>query len=267
MSNFSAADHGFYEPIGENVYRPTRHVQGAWRDDEQHMAPVAGLLVAAMEAHDARDEMQTVRVALDICGVMAADDTHVHTSTLRPGRTIELLEVDATIDDRVAVRGRAWRVAKAEVAEISGVEFTDIPGPDACEASGSFLKEWPGGFIEQIEVRQHIDNRPGRGIVWLRSPHPVFTTGPASPLAEFLRLADAANGSVPRANPRAWMFPNVDWTAHVFRQPDPEWLGLEVTQSIDANGVGLTSSTLHDVHGPVGKLEQILTVRPMPKKG
>jgi hypothetical protein len=33
--------------------------------------------------------------------------------------------------------------------------------------------------------------------------------------------------------------------------------------TIGANGVGLTSTTLHDERGPVGRAEQILTVRPM----
>lgn len=257
---------GFYEPLGGGSYRPTRHVQGAWRDDEQHMAPVGGLMVAALQRHEHREDMQTVRVTLEICGVMDLTDTHIETRTIRPGRTIELVEGEATIGERVAVRGRAWRIGHTDTSEVAGQEFDPIPGPDECTGE-PVIKSWPGGFIEQIEGRSHADNRPGRGVMWLRSPNGLFTDAAGPDLAEFLRLADAANGSVPRANPKKWMFPNVDWTAHIFRQPvDTEWLGLDIRQTYSADGAGLTSSVLHDIEGPVGKLEQILTVRPMPQR-
>lgn len=259
---FSEQTSGFYERLDEQTFRPTRHTQGAWREDEQHLAPVAGLVVAALEEHEPRADMSTVRISLDICGVLHADDTHVATATIRPGRTIELLEATATIQDRVAIRGRAWRVGHTDSSAIAGQEFGPIPGPDECDAVESVLSHWPGGYIEQLEIRSHADNRPGRGVVWLRTDNTVFTDGPAAPLAEFLRLADTANGSAPRANPKEWMYPNVDWTAHIFRQPEPGWFGLDVRQSIGHDGAGLTSSTLHDRRGPVGRLEQILTVRP-----
>ena len=42
-------------------------------------------------------------------------------------------------------------------------------------------------------------------------------------------------------------------------------MGLDTRQQYGANGVGLTSATLHDEEGPFGHCEQILTVRPMPK--
>ena len=265
-TTLSEQPRGFYEPLGDGMYRPTKHVQGAWRDTEQHMAPVAGLLTAALQMHDHREDMQTARISLEICGVIDLTDTHVETRTLRPGRTIELVEGEATIGDRVAIRGRSWRLAHNDTGEVAGHPYDAIPGHEECATVEPFLKSWPGGFIEQIDVRAHRDNKPGHGIVWVRSDNPLFTDGSAPALAEFLRLADCANGSVPRTSPKGWMFPNVDWTAHIFRQPvDTEWLGLEIRQSFSNDGAGLTSSVLHDVEGPLGKLEQILTVRPMPK--
>ena len=39
---------------------------------------------------------------------------------------------------------------------------------------------------------------------------------------------------------------------------------LDTSVSIGPTGVGLTTSNLHDESGPVGRCEQILTVRPMP---
>ncbi|MBF6247996.1 thioesterase family protein, partial [Nocardia elegans] len=41
-----------------------------------------------------------------------------------------------------------------------------------------------------------------------------------------------------------------------------QWTGLDTTVTWGADGQWLTSTVLHDIHGPVGRVEQILTVRP-----
>jgi hypothetical protein len=61
-------------------------------------------------------------------------------------------------------------------------------------------------------------------------------------------------------------FPNVDLTAHLFRAPRGEWLGFDTTVTFSADGLGLTSTVLHDVHGPIGTMAQMLTVRPTPRR-
>ena len=60
------------------------------------------------------------------------------------------------------------------------------------------------------------------------------------------------------------MFPNVDLSLHIYREPVGEWLGLDSTVTFAGDGVGLTSSVLHDEQGPFGRSEQILTLRPIP---
>jgi len=65
-----------------------------------------------------------------------------------------------------------------------------------------------------------------------------------------------------RAAPDAVAFPNVDLTAHLFDQPRGEWVGFDTSVSFGAAGLGLTSSVVHDIDGPVGTLAQALTVRP-----
>ena len=61
------------------------------------------------------------------------------------------------------------------------------------------------------------------------------------------------------------MFPNVDLTIHLFREPVRGWVGFDTKVTMGTTGMGLTSTTLHDELGPVGRAEQILTVRPMAK--
>jgi hypothetical protein len=66
-----------------------------------------------------------------------------------------------------------------------------------------------------------------------------------------------------RRDPRSVAFPNVDLTAHLFREPRGGWLGFDTTVSFGADGLGLTSSVVHDEVGPVGTSAQLLTVRPV----
>ena len=49
----------------------------------------------------------------------------------------------------------------------------------------------------------------------------------------------------------------------MYRAPTGRWLGLETVQQYGKDGIGLTSSVLHDLHGPFGRAEQILTLRKM----
>ena len=57
-------------------------------------------------------------------------------------------------------------------------------------------------------------------------------------------------------------FPNIDLTAHLFAEPRGGWVGFDTTVSFGAEGLGLTSSVVHDIDGPIGTVAQMLTVRP-----
>ncbi len=258
----------YYEPLGGGRYRPTEHVQGAWRADEQHMAPVGGLLVHAIETHAPREDLQPARVTFDILGVIPLRDSLVEVRTLRPGRTIELVEATLSVDGRAAVRATAWRLQRADTAAVQGGSVDGappMPAPDTLTESTG-LSAWGGGFIASLSSRRSADSVPGRARSWVRSDITLLPE-PVSATASFARLVDTANGLNARVDPQEWMFPNVDLTIHLFREPVGEWVGIDGHQVHGATGVGLTSSTLHDVLGPVGRAEQCLTVRPVPPGG
>lgn len=254
---------GYYVQVSDDTYRPTTHTQGAWNAHEQHMAPLGGLLTHVLETFEPRPDLQLARIGLDILGLIPLEPTTVHARIVRPGRTIELVEATASVQGRVVVRGTAWRLARGDSGAVAGQSLSDdvdpMPGPDETpEWDG--MEHWPGGYIRTLQVRSG-PSRPGWGRVWMRSLVPLLAGQPTTVCADFLRLADTANGVAARASPQEWMFPNVDLTAHLFREPTPGWIGFDTRVSFGATGVGLTSSTLHDVHGPVGRLEQSLTVR------
>ena len=123
---------------------------------------------------------------------------------------------------------------------------------------------WPGGYIDSVEVRPVAPPRPGRTAASISTPLALVAGVAVAPLTSYLALVDTANGITVRQPPTAWMFPNVDLTVHLHRRPRGPWTGLDTTVAFGPSGQGLTSTVLHDLDGPVGHAQQILTVRPQP---
>ena len=257
----------YFDSVAAGVYRPTALAGGAWNDDEIHFSPLGGLIVHAMDLHrDARgshgDGKELGRISFDILGFLAADDCVISVETIRPGRTIELIEATVTIAGRTAVVARAWFIATADTTAVAGGAPASLPEPDAC-GPWAISEGWPGGYVASLEVRVVAPPLPGRTSAWLRTGASLVAEQPSSAHARFVALIDTANGIAVRKPPTEWMFPNLDLTVHLYRQPTGPWVGLDTTVTFGPAGHGLTSSALHDVDGPVGRAEQILTLRPI----
>lgn len=255
----------YYLPLGDGVFEPTIHSQGAWADHEQHMAPVSGLLARALEAHEPREDLQIGKITFDILGLIHHSESTIRTRTLRPGRTIELVEATLSSGGRDVVRATAWRLSVQDTHQVAGVPVEPMPGPDGLGVWEG-AEVWPGGYIASVEFRPVGTPEPGRAQVWLRTGHPLVEGQESSPLARFVGLVDTANGIATRQSPAEWMYPNTDLTIHFHRAPVGEWVGLDTRVSWGPTGLGVTASTLHDVDGPVGHALQVLTVRPMPTR-
>jgi Thioesterase-like superfamily len=258
----------YFIRTGEHSFQPTRWTSGAWRETEQHFSPIGGLLVHAFDQHvatrgGADDGLVIARLTFDILGVVALEPMEVRVETVRPGRTVELLEATVTWRDRAVVRARAWRLAAVNTAGVAGGEGEPLPDPDTVER-WAMDDVWPGDYIRSLDVRAIAAPQPGRGTAWIGTDIALVADEPVSPLARFVGLVDTANGIAVRRSPREWMYPNVDLSIHLHRQPRGRWVGLDTTVVFGPTGQGLTSTVLHDERGPVGRAEQSLTVRPMP---
>jgi hypothetical protein len=253
----------YFERLSDSTFLATEHVSGAWNTAEQHIAPALGLLAHAVEAdRDARrdDGLVLTRLSYDILGTVAVAEVEVAVRVLRAGRTIELVEATLFHAGRSAVILRAWLQLPGDTAELAGGALVPIPPPDQLPPWDP-TTVWPGGFIASVELRRSLA-QPGRAAYWVRPGEKLLDGEPVSPLARAAGLLDISNGMAVRVHPRQVAFPNLDLTAHLFRQPRGDWLGFDTTVSFGAHGVGLTSSVLHDGDGPIGTMSQILTVRP-----
>ena len=256
---------GYFGKIGEGRYKPTAHVGGAWRTDEQHFSPLGGLIVHAIEearAAAGRPDLLLSRISFDILGQIGLEDFDIHVETVRPGKTIELTEATVVIGGRAVVRARAWLLAAVDTDVVAGGGPASLTPPEQVRP-WAMDSVWSGGFIESLHTRVIGEPLPGRTTAWVRTGHDLVAGEQVSSLASFVALIDTANGIAVRQDPTRWMFPNVDLTIHLHRQPEGEWTGLDTSVTFGSTGQGLTSTELHDISGPVGRAEQILTVRPL----
>ncbi|SUE15926.1 Uncharacterised protein [Rhodococcus gordoniae] len=254
----------YFERLGPTSFRATEHVGGAWNEAEQHIAPALGLIAHVIECdRDTRrdDGLVIGRLSYDILGTVPVGSVVTTVEVLRPGRTIELVEATLAHDGRAIVRARAWLMQTRTTAEIAGTVLQSIPSPEDSEPWDPTTL-WPGGFIDSVEVRR-TSSGPGRASFWVRTPLALVDGEKVSGLAATAGLFDIANGMAVRADPSKVAFPNLDLTAHLFTEPRGEWVGFDTSVSFGADGIGLTSTVLHDTTGPIGTMSQILTVRPI----
>lgn len=249
------------------IYDSTVHAQGAWNPNEQHMAPATGVICAELEAFMPREDMQIARISFDIFGMIAFGKFSIKTSIIRQGRTIELIESVMTAQNKTCIVARAWRLQTGDTTSVAGKEDTPVVLPDELPDWDGML-HWGGGYIHSIYTKAYPNNRAGKGIVWINNKLAMVShQGQVLPTSDFVHLmgmVDTANGIAPRiqqTDKSNWIFPNVDLQIHLWRMPAGLWLGLETVQQIGENGIGLTSSILHDTKGAFGRSEQILTVR------
>ena len=251
------------EDVRTSYFTSTPHAQGAWQHDELHMGSVSGLVAAELEAYQPRDDFLTTRVSFDILGKLHAGELKVVTGTVRPGRTIELIQSTVYAEGRAVLVGRTWKVIASDTSRVSEITDPSLPPVDEAEPWEGMTDRWPGGFIRSIQTRKFADHAPGHGRAWITSEIDIIEGEPTTPFMRLMGLADVANGLAPVADPLTdkVFFANVDLTIHFLREPVGQWLGLATSGNIGQTGGGITSAILYDANGVLGRSEQSQTVR------
>ncbi|HEX2196653.1 MAG TPA: thioesterase family protein, partial [Actinomycetota bacterium] len=83
-----------------------------------------------------------------------------------------------------------------------------------------------------------------------------------SPLQRVLTAADSASGISGALDFSSWVYVNPDLTVYLHRPLDGDFVCLDAVTVPEPSGVGLTSATLHDRRGPIGRSGQSLFVAP-----
>ena len=262
-----AVPQSYFVRTGTSSFRSTLHSQGAWQPGEQHMSAASALVIHELERAVPSDK-QISRITFDILGVIHSGEFDIEIETVRPGRTIELIEARMVHRaehtgagvPRTSVTARVWRLSASDTSPVAGLEVPPFPARETF-VSRDLSQVWPGGFIASLDGAEAPGGHPGRRQVWITTDIAVVDGEEDSPYAAFVKFCDAMNGMAVREDPGEVFFPNVDLTIHFFRPPVAGGVGQDISVGFGGTGTGVTHAVFHDRTGPVGYCAQSLTVR------
>jgi hypothetical protein len=250
----------FFEPLAGGRFAATPHTRGPWDPAFQHAGPPAALLGRALERCEPREGFVLARLTYEILRPVPVAEIAVAVRVVRPGRSVELLDGELTVEGEPVMTVRAWRV-RATGAET--VADAPVP-PRPAEAT----PPPPGldgfGYGRAVELRFAAGgwNDPGPATVWTRLRVAVVAGEEPTGLQRVLAVADSGNGVSAVLPWGEWLFINPELTVHVRREPRGEWICLDAETAISHGGAGLARSVLSDDEGVVAAGAQSLLVAP-----
>jgi hypothetical protein len=212
------------------------------------------------------DGTHVARLAYAFLAPVPLAPLRVQTRVVRPGRRLQLVEAELTVDGAPVMRVQATRLRRADVCLPAGPDAEAVPGgPPSAGAQSPFPGEAPGleGFHRTaMEIRFVGGTGYGKGpaLAWFRFVRPLVGDQPASPVALVAAAADFGNGVSRILDFDEHLFVNTDLSIHLQREPVGEWVLLEARTRVERQGTGLATSRLYDERGPIGVAAQSLFV-------
>ncbi|WP_405979553.1 thioesterase family protein [Streptomyces sp. NBC_00158] len=258
------AEDGFYERLGEGRFLATGATRGPWDPGSQHAGPPAALLGRVVEERPgARADMRIARITYEILRPVPIAELEVTTSVLRSGRGTEVIEAAlAPAGGAPVMLARALRIRVAAEPVPAVVPAAVLPPPGEVGVTPFFPVPWETGYHSSMETRftEGAFVEQGPGTCWMRMRVPLVAGEEVRPLDRVLVAADSGNGISAVMDFGRFVFVNGDLTVHLHRHPVGEWVCVEARTSVDAAGIGLADSRLHDEKGPIGRGAQSLYV-------
>ena len=205
--------------------------------------------------------MIIARMTVDILGAIPVGELKLRSRVLRPGRSVELVEAALSAGGREVARAQAWRVLRT-TQDIALRQPALTAPPLAAEGTPLAADGWVDGYLSAVEWRFAAGafGQPGPATAWTRLRHPIVPGEPPSPLQRVLAVADSGNGISGELDLTKWHFINPELTVHLHREAVGEWICLEAQMAISPGGVGLATSVLSDLDGPIGVGAQSLLI-------
>ncbi|MQA93681.1 MAG: thioesterase family protein [Streptosporangiales bacterium] len=252
-----------FEPLGRGRYRTTELAQGPWDPGAQHGSPPAALLAGSFEAEHPRPDLVPTRFTMDLFGPVPMGELEVRTRVARDGRRIQALDGELLSGGRVAARARAWRVRRADTADIASPTPpppAEIPADTAPPPSGT----GDFGYFSALDWRFAAGGfrTPGPATAWLRLRVPVVAGREPTPIERVMGVVDCSSGVSNELDFASYVFTNVDLTVHLHRPLAGEWVCTDAKTTIGDEGAGLCRATLSDEKGGLGGSAQTLFIGP-----
>jgi Acyl-CoA thioesterase C-terminal domain/Acyl-CoA thioesterase N-terminal domain len=240
------SDAAFFDSSPDGLV-PRPEARGPWSAEMLHGRLLAGIAARAVEAELGDDEFQPARLTIDLFRAAALDLLTTAVTVTRKGNRVRAAEVSIEVGE--------VEVARSSVLLVRTAEPPDNPVPSSPAWTSEGADELPVPEVDVgFDIRfvpGHAFGAPGVRKAWCRENRRLVA---GEALTPFLRAALVADFANPFANTGAngLDYINADITLYLGRPPEGEWIGVETTEHIAANGVATSSCRLHDGAGPIG---------------
>lgn len=237
-----------YFTVTGNDLDPEPLAHGPWAEDMLHGRLLGGLAARSIENEYGEPGWRVSRLTVDLFRPAAMKPVTIATSAVRMGRRVRVVDAMMTCDGHEVGRatavllatsdeppGMIWRPAAAEWPDPDTLP-TSIDG--AADEDGWLFRTAQGGFQSGVQSR-----------VWTNDTVPLIEGEAMSPL---VRAAVSGDIACPLANSsdEGLYYINADYTMLMARYPVGDWVGIEVVQQLQADGISIASATLVDQLGP-----------------
>lgn len=254
----------FYVPDGHR-WVATALTSGPWDSGIQHGGPPAALLAREIAGAGGGEGRRIGRITCELLRPVPVGPLHPRAEVVRGGSRLDL--VDAWLEDTsgtTVMAARGWRLphTHVEVPDTAPTGGPALSGPEDGTEPPFFDTPNEVGYHTAISWRfvRGAWCELGPGTAWLRMNVPLIAGETPSPMQRVLVNADSVSGISAVLDPRRHLFPNIDLTVQLLRDPAGEWVCFHAESTVTTAGTGASRATVYDRDGQVGTATQTLLI-------
>jgi hypothetical protein len=238
-------------------YVPTRLARGPWGPSISGNY-VGGLLARTVEQEVDDVDLQPARLTVDLLRPVALKPLQLHSSVVRDGRRLRLVDAVMTQNDVIVARASALFLRRSEHA-VDTVWTSPVTMPAVPAEPVMLAGDVP--MVLQSYGRDPVAGRPGVGVTewrhhgqkfaWLRETKFLVDDEPLSPFTRAVMAGDVTS-SLTHWGTEGLQFINADYTITLSRLPEGVYIGLASVTHYSHAGVATGVATLFDEAGPIG---------------
>lgn len=252
----------FYQQVDEARFESTALTAGPWSAEAQHAGPPSALLVRAMEraGSGSGSDMRLARVSVDVLGPVPVAPLDIEVRTIRPGRSVELLEATASVGGRSTLVARGWLMRRTpEDYPVVG-DHAAPPVPERRERDPMMSFAHAGGYLSVVDFSYESGggDELGPARAWGRARVDLVAGERMTGWQHTVVVADSASGVSLATDPVDHPTINCDLVVSLHREPEPGWVHLD-SETVGGPGRGvITDTLLSDDRGRIGRSVQNL---------
>jgi hypothetical protein len=253
----SAAPTCFFVRDG-NDYVPTRLARGPWGPSISGNY-VGGMLGRTVEQEIDDAGLQPARLTVDLLRPVALQPLQMHSSVVRDGRRLRLVDAIMTQNDVMVARASGLFLRRSEHTTVDTVWTSPVTMPAVPADPVMLADDVP--IVFHSFGRDSVAGSPGVGdrewrhygqkFAWMRETKSLVDDEPLSPFTRAVMAGDVTS-SLTHWGTEGLQFINADYTITLSRLPEGVYIGLASVTHYSHAGVATGVATLFDETGPIG---------------